>query len=314
VWSNPLERIRGQALQPRRGHLPSLRNGGGLVDAPGRGLLGAKGEYPLRVPYPQPNLLVYSRQKIDFLSERRGLREIEIAEQLGIAKMVSASLSELDSGLALEVQIIDIKTGLIEGSHEVRGSEKQLIEMQNEAAIEVMRSLKVPVNQAELETLLAKRTNDRLDDYKLLTESMGGGIEGEPSKKEPRSAAPQPWFALLAPRRAEASEADEAAIRVLLERYRAALESEDMARRIPACRSPGPDAGWSSPLLPKCRPSPGAILESGHRGGRRRGTRHVHAQRRLRRRPERLTRPPRGARQQRPSAVRRQTIVDHIGA
>ena len=178
----------------------------------------------------QPNLLVYSRQKIDFLSERRGLREIEIAEQLGIAKMVSASLSELDSGLALEVQIIDIKTGLIEGSHEVHGSQKQLIEMQNEAAIEVMRSLKLPVSQAELETLLAKRTNDRLDDYKLLTESMGGGIESEPSRKEPRSAAPQPWFALLAPRRAEASEADEAAIRVLLERYRTALESEDMAR------------------------------------------------------------------------------------
>src|SRR5262249_22209748 len=115
-----------------------------------------------------------------------------------------------------------------------RGSEKQLIEMQNEAAIEVMRSLKLPVSQAELETLLAKRTNDRLDDYKLLTESMGGGIEGEPSKKEPskkepRSAAPQPWFALVVPRRAEASEADEAAIRTLLEHYRAALESEDMA-------------------------------------------------------------------------------------
>jgi len=30
---------------------PSLRNGGGLVDAPGRGLVGAKGEYPLGVPY-----------------------------------------------------------------------------------------------------------------------------------------------------------------------------------------------------------------------------------------------------------------------
>ena len=28
-----------------------LRNGGGLVDVPGRGLLAAKGEYPFRVPY-----------------------------------------------------------------------------------------------------------------------------------------------------------------------------------------------------------------------------------------------------------------------
>ena len=191
----------------------------------------------------QPSLLVFSKQKIDFLSENRGLGEIEAAELLGIAKMVSASLSEVDSGLSLVVQIIDIKTGLIEGSQEVRGSEKQLIEMQNEAAIDVMRSLKLPVNQAELEALLAKRTNDRLDSYKLLTESMGGGIESEPRKqepqkepqpekqpqKEPRSALPRPWFALVTPREAEASEADEAAIRVLLERYRVALESENMA-------------------------------------------------------------------------------------
>jgi hypothetical protein len=181
----------------------------------------------------QPSVLVFSKQKIDFLSQRRGLGEIEVAEQLGIAKMVSASLSDVDSGLSLVVQIIDIKSGLIEGSQEIRGSEKQLIEMQNEAAIEVMRELKLPVNQADLEALLAKRTNDRLDDYKLLTESMGGGLESEPPKEEPRkephSARPQPWFALVAPRDADASEADDVAIRALLERYRAALESEDIA-------------------------------------------------------------------------------------
>jgi adenylate cyclase len=177
----------------------------------------------------QPRLLVYSRQKIDFLSEKRGLRELEVAEQLGISKMVSASLSDVDSELSLEVQIIDIKTGLIEGSHESRGSEKQLIEMQNEAAIEVMRSLKLPIDEAEVQKLLANRTNDRLDDYKLLTESMGGGVEPEPPGK-PRSAVPAPWWARLGPRTAEASEDDEEAIRALLERYRAALESRDMAR------------------------------------------------------------------------------------
>src|SRR5215813_2994961 len=34
---------------PQRG-VPSLRKGGGLVDAPGRGLVGAKGEYPFVCP------------------------------------------------------------------------------------------------------------------------------------------------------------------------------------------------------------------------------------------------------------------------
>jgi ketosteroid isomerase-like protein len=102
--------------------------------------------------------------------------------------------------------------------------------MQNEAAVEVMRSLKLPVDRAELKKLLARRTNDRLNDYKLLTESMGAGIEAEPSKKEPRSAAPRPWLARVGPRAADASEGDEAAIRALLERYRSALESQDIAR------------------------------------------------------------------------------------
>jgi ketosteroid isomerase-like protein len=176
----------------------------------------------------QATLQIYSRQKIDFLREKRGLSEIEAAEQLGISKMISATLSGTASSLALEVQVIDIKTGLIEASHEGRGSEQQLIEMQNDAAIEVMRSLKVPIDE-DLARLLARRTNDRLVDYKLLTESMGGGGEARPTGKDPQSRIPAArWLAHLAPRDARA-DADEAAIRALLERYRLALESESMA-------------------------------------------------------------------------------------
>lgn len=176
----------------------------------------------------QPNLLVFSRQKIDFLREKRGLTEIEAAEQLGITKMISATLSGTTSSLALEVQIIDIGTGLIEGSHEARGSEQQLIEMQNDAALDVMRSLKVPIDQ-ELARLLSRRTNDRLDDYKLLTESMGGTAESPPTSSEPQSRLPGPrWPARLAPPDAYAG-ADEAEIQALLERYRVALEAENLA-------------------------------------------------------------------------------------
>ena len=176
----------------------------------------------------QPNLLVFSRQKIDFLREKRGLTEIEAAEQLGITKMISATLSGTTSNLALEVQIIDIGTGLIEGSHEARGSEQQLIEMQNDAALDVMRSLKVPVDQ-ELARLLSRRTNDRLDDYKLLTESMGGTPESAPpTSSEPESRLRGPrWPSSLARSEAYAG-TDEAQIEALLERYRAALEAENL--------------------------------------------------------------------------------------
>lgn len=173
----------------------------------------------------QPSLLVYSRQKIDFLREKRGIPEIEVAEQLGITKMIAATLSGSPSDLSLKVQIIDIGTGLIEGSHEARGSESQLIEMQNDTALEVLHSLKVPVDQ-ELARLLSRRTNDRLDDYKLLTESMGGEAAEPRRDTEPRSEGPGgPWFS---PDPAWAGD-DEAAIAALLARYRDALESENLA-------------------------------------------------------------------------------------
>jgi ketosteroid isomerase-like protein/TolB-like protein len=176
----------------------------------------------------QPTLRVYSRQKIDFLREKRGLTEIEAAEELGIGKMISADLSGSASGLALEVQVIDIASGLIEGSQEFRGSEQRLIEMQNDAALGVMRTLQVPVDP-EIVRLIAQRTNERLDDYKLLTESMGGVVEAPPPGGEPRSRRPGGWVAALAPAAAYAA-TDESDIVALLEHYRLALESESLAR------------------------------------------------------------------------------------
>lgn len=178
-----------------------------------------------------PALQVYSRQKIDFLCEKRGLKEIEAAEQLGITKMIAATLSAVGEGLDLDVQVIDIRTGFIDSSYEMRGSEKQLIEMQNDAAIAVMKALKIPVDEVEVRKLLARRTNDRLEDYKLLTESMGGVVAEEPARKDPRSQIP--WRSLLGsvgPRAALAATGAEQEIRTLLDRYRSALEAEDLAQ------------------------------------------------------------------------------------
>lgn len=173
----------------------------------------------------QPALQVYSRQKIDFLREKRDLSEIEVAEQLGITKMIAATLSGTPASMALEVQVIDIGTGLLERSYEARGSEPELIQMQNDAALDVLRSFKVPVDE-EVTRLLSRRTNDRLADYKLLTESMGGNVVDAPADREPHSR-PLP-FDLPGTARAWAA-ADEAAIQGLLDRYQAALESKNLA-------------------------------------------------------------------------------------
>jgi adenylate cyclase len=176
----------------------------------------------------QPALRVYSRQKIDFLREKLGLTEIEAAERLGIEKMISANLSGSDTRLALEVQIIDIASGLIEGSQDISGSERRLIEMQNHAALAVMRTLKIPLDP-KIARLIASRTNAQLQDYKLLTESMGGGGESAPPPVEPQSRRPGGWRDALTPAEAYAA-ADESDILGLLEQYRLALEAESLPR------------------------------------------------------------------------------------
>ena len=100
--------------------------------------------------------------------------------------------------------------------------------MQNDAALGVMRTLKVPVD-AEIARLIAGRTNAQLEDYKLLTESMGGGVGPVSRDDEPHSRRPGAWrqhFALV-----EAfAAADEHDIVALLEQYRLALEAENLER------------------------------------------------------------------------------------
>lgn len=175
------------------------------------------------------DLRVYSKQKIDFLREKRGLSEIEAAEQLGISKMISGTISASNAKMTLEVQVVDIKTGLLEASDEIPGSEKQLVEMQNQAALHVARALGVGT-PAEAKQVLAMRSNDQLDDYKLLAETMGGFTDDAAAPSPPKPKGPGAWN-LFGPAPAFADPAsDEAAVRELLERYRAALEGKDITK------------------------------------------------------------------------------------
>src|SRR6185295_3652234 len=58
-------------------------------------------------------LRVYSREKIDFLRQRKNLSEIEVAETLGIQKMISGSLASDGSDVVIEARVVDISTGIL---------------------------------------------------------------------------------------------------------------------------------------------------------------------------------------------------------
>ena len=170
-------------------------------------------------------LRVFSREKIDFLRERRGLSEIEVAETLGIQKMIVGSLAMDGPDVVLEARVVDIATGILDASESARGHADGLIELQNALAANLLGALRVALSDDERNALFARRTKETLDGYRRLADTFGAALD-RPSAP-PAEGGKTSW--LPSPRAAWAETAGpESAIRALLEAYRAALEREDV--------------------------------------------------------------------------------------
>jgi len=172
-------------------------------------------------------LRVFSREKIDFLRERRGLSEIEVAETLGIQKMIVGALAMDGRDVVLEARVVDIATGILDASKMQKGDLDELIDVQNRLAGDLLAALHVSLSDDERTQLFAGRTNETLDGYRRLADTFGdatGGAAPAPPPSKPKRSSWLSW-----PRAAWAADADpEPAIRAVLEAYRAALEAEDV--------------------------------------------------------------------------------------
>ena len=174
-----------------------------------------------------PRLRVFSREKIDFLRERRGHTEIEVAETLGIQKMIVGALAMDGHEVVLEARVVDIATGILDASESARGQPDDLIELQNQLATALLVALRVRLSDQERANLFANRTKESLDGYRRLADTFGEAPEDPAEAPAPKRKTS--WLERLDwPRSAWAGDA-EPAIRSLLESYRAALQAEDVA-------------------------------------------------------------------------------------
>jgi adenylate cyclase len=169
-------------------------------------------------------LRVFSREKIDFLRQRRGLSEIEVAETLGIQKMISGSMAMENGDVVLEVRVVDISTGILDASESLRAPPGDLIELQNQMASTLISTFGVNLSPIEREELFAQRTKDTLDAYRRLADTFGEAPPGsdEPPKPRPRTS----WLRWTDVAWAQDAAHDE--VLAVLEAYRAALEHEDV--------------------------------------------------------------------------------------
>jgi len=172
------------------------------------------------------SISVVSKQEIEFVREKEGVQEIEAARRLGIERMVSGTLYRRGGSLILQLEVVEPGTGRMRAAKEARGTETELERIQSEGAVAVIKALDVNLPSSQLDDILNLHASARLADYKLMAETMGAfGDEAAPPR--PHDGAPHSSLTPLVAV-AYAAEPDEAAVTELLERYRKALESEDL--------------------------------------------------------------------------------------
>jgi adenylate cyclase len=171
-------------------------------------------------------LRVFSREKIDFLRQRRGLSEIEVAETLGIQKMISGTISMASGDVVLEVRVVDISTGILDASESMRGPSDTLIEVQNQVASALFTALGIRLSQNELSDLFARRTKETIDSYRRLADTFGEAPPEPPQQPQPGKRTS--WLTWTATAWAEPADGAQAEVAALLETYRVALEHEDI--------------------------------------------------------------------------------------
>jgi CHAT domain-containing protein/ketosteroid isomerase-like protein len=175
-------------------------------------------------------LQVYSRQKIDFVREKRQLGELEAAEALGMAKMLSATIASDGTLVTLELEVVDIASGLLDGTERVQGPAERFMELQTDFAVRALRVLGVEPTDAELQAVLASRGSETLDVYRMFKDTLGEPAPATdapappPAKRTPGTS----WLSGPALAFAQEADADETAIRAVLTRYGAALQAKDV--------------------------------------------------------------------------------------
>src|SRR6185503_17202645 len=133
----------------------------------------------------------------------------------------------------LDLEVVDIASGLLEGSERVQGPPQRLMELQLELALRALARLGVKPTPEELKAIAASRDNETLDAYRMLTDTLGEptpprGDEPAPPPAAPSGPAPGTgWLDWDASAYAQ-QEDQEGLIRALLARYGAALEAKSI--------------------------------------------------------------------------------------
>src|SRR4029453_15950904 len=163
---------------------------------------------------------------------RQGLSEVEAATKLGIEKMLSGVVSVNGDALHVDTQIVNVGTGVIEGSFTRDGRRDDVLGLENAVVFGVVQKLGLHLTAADEDRLAARRATD----VEALRRLMGGedgkdrlaALVAPPGGPHPTPPDDSSW---VGPASAWGADVDPAEhdIVAFLERYRLATEAGDLA-------------------------------------------------------------------------------------
>jgi TolB-like protein len=183
------------------------------------------------------DLKVYSKEYIDFLVQKTAATDIEVANQLGIGKMVSGSFLVMATTLRVEAHIVDVQSGVLEASDHVEGELNDFANLQRQLVHKIMLRLNGSASATEPNTAKPAPPAPSLDTYRLLLEAEGETTAAPTTPKGgplsffspllnwPGGNASAAWAQTASPSNTHSEEE----IHLLLERYRQAYEQKDLA-------------------------------------------------------------------------------------
>ena len=172
---------------------------------------------------------VFSDEFMDFVMTRESLSAIAVAQRLGLEKMVSGSVVTVGDTVRVEVRVVDVGTGVLDGAHVESGRAQDFLTLESNLVLGVIASLPITLSSDEERRITARRATD-LDQLRRFLDAEGEARPAPPAPVPPAGPGDgHSWLLdILGPREARADEALRE-IEVFLERYRVATEAHDLA-------------------------------------------------------------------------------------
>jgi TolB-like protein len=144
-------------------------------------------------------LRVYSPEVIDQTAQARRADSLTTAQHLGLSKLVAGAYQVVGSNLRIDAHILDVPTGVQQGSDSVQGDVNGFFDLQKQLVLSMLRRLPVPFSTEEGESI-QRETNTDVNAYRLLLEAEGvvddprAGDQPAIKRAQKPTAEPQSYF------------------------------------------------------------------------------------------------------------------------